>query len=142
MNRIKIVGGVVLIAASLSLSAACSLERHASSHATPEPTAVASKSAPTPLVNQTPADAAAQTPAQSPEDKMPRVGGAEALELFKAGKAVILDVRPVESYKMEHTKGSLSLPLTKIEQGDFKAMGEDGKDRELPRDKRIISYCT
>lgn len=73
---------------------------------------------------------------------MPRVSGQEALEMFKAGKAVILDVRGVEAYRMEHPKGALSLPLDKITQGDFKAMREDGKYQELPRDKRIISYCT
>jgi len=73
---------------------------------------------------------------------MPRVSGQEALALFKAGKAIILDVRGDTAYLTDHTKGALSLPLNKIEQGDFKALGEDGKYHELPRDKRIISYCT
>ncbi len=79
---------------------------------------------PTPSVN---------VPEQTPEDKMPRVRVDEAKKLVTDGKAIIIDVRGTEAYKSAHIKGALDIPLTRLEAGDFKG---------LPRDKRIISYCT
>ncbi len=75
----------------------------------------------------------ADTHAQHPEDKMPRVRVDAAKKLVDEGKAVIIDVRGTESYKLGHIKGSLDHVLNKIEAGDFKG---------LPKDKGIIAYCT
>jgi len=72
-------------------------------------------------------------PAQNPEDKMPRIKVDEAKKLVDEGKAIIIDVRGTDSYKMSHIAGSLDYPLNKIESGDYKG---------LPKDKRIIAYCT
>ncbi|MFZ4985591.1 MAG: rhodanese-like domain-containing protein [Blastocatellia bacterium] len=70
---------------------------------------------------------------QSSEDAMPRLTAAESIALVKEGKAIVIDVRGTEAYKAAHTKGSIDFPLNKLEAGDFTG---------LPRDKRIIAYCT
>jgi 3-mercaptopyruvate sulfurtransferase SseA len=92
---------------------------------------VGSANAPT---SAPPATAAAPTPAvpQNPEDSMPRINIEETKKLLADGKAVIIDVRGTDSYKIEHIKGAIDYPLAKLEEGDFKG---------LPRDKRIIAYC-
>jgi 3-mercaptopyruvate sulfurtransferase SseA len=70
---------------------------------------------------------------QNAEDKMPRVTAEEAKKLVAEGKAIIIDVRGSDSYKSSHIKGALDFPLKKLEAGDF---------TNLPKDKRIIAYCT
>jgi rhodanese-related sulfurtransferase len=79
------------------------------------------------------ADTASPAATQNPEDKMPRVSAEELKQLVAANKAVIIDVRTPEAYHDAHIKGAISLPVSKIEAGEYK---------DLPRDKRIISYCT
>lgn len=79
------------------------------------------------------AAAAAPAPTQNPEDKMPRIRPEEAKKLVDEGKAVIVDVRGTEAYKISHIKGSIDYPLGKFEAGDFSG---------LPKGKRIIAYCT
>lgn len=73
------------------------------------------------------------TPAPNPEDSMPRVRPSEAKEALEKGTAVIIDVRGPDSYKAAHIKGALEHSLSRLEQGDFK---------DLPKDKRIIAYCS
>ena len=69
---------------------------------------------------------------QNAEDKVPRVKVEEAKKMFAEGKAIIIDVRGADAYKISHIKGALDLPLNKVEAGDFK---------DLPKDKLIIAYC-
>jgi rhodanese-related sulfurtransferase len=69
---------------------------------------------------------------QNAEDKMPRVKVEEAKKMIAEGKAVIIDVRGAEAYKMSHIKGALDIPLNKLEARDFK---------NLPKDKFLIAYC-
>jgi 3-mercaptopyruvate sulfurtransferase SseA len=69
---------------------------------------------------------------QNAEDKMPRVKVEEAKKLVAEGKAIIIDVRGAEAYKMSHIKGALDVPLNKLEAGEFK---------DLPTDKILIAYC-
>lgn len=64
---------------------------------------------------------------------MPRIRPEEAKKLVDDGKAIIVDVRGTEAYKISHVKGALDYPLTKIEASDFSG---------LPKNKRIIAYCT
>lgn len=64
-------------------------------------------------------------------DAMPRVPAAEAAALRDAGKAVILDVRDTPSYESNHIAGALGIPLAELPQ----------RLSELPRDKRILTYC-
>ncbi|MBV8771893.1 MAG: rhodanese-like domain-containing protein [Deltaproteobacteria bacterium] len=71
--------------------------------------------------------------AQSPEDKMPRVTADEAKRLVAAGEAILIDVRSPEAYQTEHAKDALSIPLARIEGGNYAG---------LPKNKKIIAYCT
>lgn len=82
----------------------------------------------TPAVTQ-----AADSHENHPEDASPRVTAEESIQLVKAGKAIVIDVRGTASYEAAHIKGSLDIPLNKLEAGEFTG---------LPRDKRIIAYCT
>lgn len=69
----------------------------------------------------------------STEDKMPRLTATEAKQLVDAGQAVIIDVRGSEAYKQIHIKGALDIHLADLEAGKFD---------NLPKNKRIIAYCT
>jgi rhodanese-related sulfurtransferase len=53
-------------------------------------------------------------------------------ELLKQNKAVLVDVRGVDTYKAGHIKGALNIPYGEIEE----------RAKELPRDKKIITYCS
>ena len=64
---------------------------------------------------------------------MPRIKVQEAKTAVDKGEAVLVDVRGIDSYRIAHIKGALDHSLTKMEQGDFK---------DLPKDKRIIAYCS
>jgi 3-mercaptopyruvate sulfurtransferase SseA len=72
-------------------------------------------------------------PTQNAEDKIPRVKVEEAKKMVAEGKAIIIDVRGDDAYKMSHIKGALDVPLTKLNNGEFK---------DLPNDKLIIAYCS
>lgn len=122
MKKLSFFARVALVLASMSLAMACS--RLATTTAPTNGNAVAT----------TPAAADDHSPsAQNPEDKMPRIRPEEAKKLVDEGKAVIIDVRGPEAYKISHIKGSLDYPLNKVEAGDFSG---------LPKGKRIIAYCT
>lgn len=70
-------------------------------------------------------------PAQgSPEDGIARITPAEAHDLVEKGEAVIVDVRGEDSYRIGHIKGALWMP-------DISA-----HVKELPRDKKIVLYCS
>lgn len=73
-------------------------------------------------------------PPQPPEqgDGVRRIAPAEAREALDKGRAIIIDVRNEEAYKMGHVKGALLIPVN-----DFVARMKD-----LPRDKLIITYCS
>ena len=51
--------------------------------------------------------------------------------LVRAGKAVLIDVRPVLEYDSGHLPGALSMPVEQLEH----------RLDELPRDRRIVAYC-
>lgn len=121
MKIFSMIGRGMLILASACLALACS--KLAASTA---PNSTAAVATPDPAV-------AAPAPTQNPEDKMPRIRPEEAKKLVDDGKAVIVDVRGTEAYKISHVKGALDYPLSKVEAGDFSG---------LPKNKRIIAYCT
>jgi hypothetical protein len=123
MKLFSFFGRGALILASAGLALACSKMDASSRMANTTTTPVAVTTPPVP----------ASAPAQNPEDKMPRIGVEEAKKLVDAGKAVIIDVRGTEAYKTAHVKGALDYPLPKIEAKDFSG---------LPKNKRIIAYCT
>lgn len=64
---------------------------------------------------------------------MPRVSAEELKRLVAARRAIIVDVRSAEEYRGAHIQGAINLPLQQLEAGQFP---------NLPRDKRLISYCT
>ncbi len=74
----------------------------------------------------------AAVPAATSDDGIPRISLAEAKADFDAGKAVFVDTRAAESYKLEHVKGSINIYL-----GDFET-----RYKEIPTDKKIIAYCS
>lgn len=121
MKIFSLLGRVSLILASALLALACS--KLAASTATNNASAVIT---PDPAV-------AVPSPTQNPEDKMPRLRPEEAKKLVDEGKAIIVDVRGTEAYKLSHIKGSIDYVLGKFEAGDFSG---------LPKGKRIITYCT
>jgi hypothetical protein len=67
------------------------------------------------------------------ENKMPRIRAEELKRLVGARQAVIVDVRSPEDYRRAHIQGAINLPVQAIEAGQYP---------RLPRDKRLISYCT
>jgi alpha-beta hydrolase superfamily lysophospholipase len=71
--------------------------------------------------------------ASPPQDNAPRIEVAELKALVARNEVLILDVRSPDSYKASHAKGAISYPLDWIEKGDLK---------DLPKDKRIVAYCT
>jgi rhodanese-related sulfurtransferase len=83
----------------------------------------------------TAASASAQQPptAQSAGSQVPRITVEELKKLMAEQQVVVVDVRSVDAYNNGHIKGSINLPLDKIQAGDYK---------DLPRDKRIITYCS
>jgi 3-mercaptopyruvate sulfurtransferase SseA len=78
-----------------------------------------------------PEEKAPTPPAQTvPEDGVPRITALEAHDAFEKGTAIIVDVRSESSYRVSHLKGALWMP-------DIAS-----RTKELPRDKRIITYCS
>ncbi|HKQ99964.1 MAG TPA: rhodanese-like domain-containing protein [Pyrinomonadaceae bacterium] len=83
------------------------------------------------------AQAAAPAPvlvstAETQSDGVSRITVAEARKAFEQGRALVLDVRSVESYNAGHVKGALSMPLNDVE----------SHATALPRDRLIITYCS
>jgi 3-mercaptopyruvate sulfurtransferase SseA len=121
MNMILKLGAGALIVGTAITAAGCSnsgaATHTADAAAAGAPPARSSPSIPSP---------------QNPDDKTPRISVQDAKKLIAEGKAVIIDVRPVESYNMSHIKGAPNIPLSKLEAGDF---------NDVPKDKLIIAYC-
>ncbi len=64
---------------------------------------------------------------------MPRINAEELKRLVAARQVLIVDVRSPEEYRRAHIQGAINLPVQEIETGQY---------TKLPRDKRLISYCT
>ena len=61
-----------------------------------------------------------------------RITPAELRQLLRRRRAVIVDVRSVETYKAGHIRGALSMPSDEVA----------ARSRELPRNKLIATYCS
>jgi 3-mercaptopyruvate sulfurtransferase SseA len=73
------------------------------------------------------------SPAQNaPSDGVRRVTTVELRAALDKGTALVIDTRPLESYKQNHIKGSISMPLDQVA----------NRINELPRDKMIVAYCS
>lgn len=64
--------------------------------------------------------------------EVPRISLADAKAAFDAGKAVIVDSRPENSFKDEHIAGAFNIPLGST----------PDKFDALPKGKKIIVYCS
>lgn len=71
-------------------------------------------------------------PAANPTEDAPRVSLADAKKDFDAGTAIFVDTRAEAAYKNEHIKGSINISSENFE----------AKYKELPKDKKIIAYCS
>ena len=71
-------------------------------------------------------------PARQITDGVARVTTAELEELMKQGKVVVVDVRNKDMYDRGHIRGAKLIPLNEV--------GERAK--ELPKDKKIVTYCS
>ena len=87
------------------------------------------------LISQAP-KSAAQTPQRQPPPPPPdnarRITAEEAHDLWKKGKALIVDTRTEPAFKESRIKSAILIPEGEILK----------KIDELPRDKTIITYCT
>lgn len=66
------------------------------------------------------------------DDDVKRISLEDAKTAFDGGDAVFVDTRSAESYRTEHIKGAVSIPLAEFEK----------RYKELPDDKSIIVYCS
>jgi len=69
--------------------------------------------------------------ASSSAGQFRRISQADAMNLYKQGKAVFIDVRSNTQYSLGHVKGALSIPGSQL----VKRFGE------VPLQKTIITYC-
>ena len=69
---------------------------------------------------------------EPPADGAPRISLADAKAAFDAGAAVFIDSRAEAAYKVEHIKGAINIPGGTL----------DAKLKQLPKDKKIIVYCS
>lgn len=65
-------------------------------------------------------------------DDAPRISLEDAKKDFDKGNVVFIDTRGEDSYKVEHVKGAVNIPA-----GDF-----ESRYTEVPKDKKIIAYCS
>jgi len=65
-------------------------------------------------------------------DDAPRITLAEAKKDFDGGGAIFIDTRGEETFKTEHIKGAMNMPV------EFAEM----RYKEIPANKKIIVYCS
>ncbi len=66
------------------------------------------------------------------EDDAQRISLKDAKAAYDGGNALFIDTRPDSAYKGEHIKGAINIPA-----------GETDKHiAELPKDKKLIFYCS
>ncbi|HLM57941.1 MAG TPA: rhodanese-like domain-containing protein [Pyrinomonadaceae bacterium] len=78
------------------------------------------------------AEAACQKGGKDPFAGVPRMSVAELSRALKEGRAVVLDVRPIEAFEEEHIAGAVSIPEEEVKE----------RAGELPKDKLVVAYCT
>lgn len=61
----------------------------------------------------------------------PKVSRTEALRLIKEGRALFLDVRPLDEFNAGHIRGAIHIPLDELE----------SRIQFLPKDKLLVAYC-
>ena len=61
-----------------------------------------------------------------------RISLADAKKEFDAGTAIFIDTRDPTQYKFEHIKGAINITGAML----------DDKYKDIPKDKKIIAYCS
>jgi len=99
----------------------------------------AARAEPSPVVNAAPgvneAPVVSATPVVvgvTPFDDVARISVADAKAAFDAGTAFFVDSRAEAAYKVERIKGAINIPGGTL----------DAKIKQLPKDKKIIVYCS
>lgn len=82
-----------------------------------------------PAVTVTPTNTA---PESVPKDDAARISLVEAKADFDKKAAVFVDTRNEDAFKVEHIKDAINMPLDVVEK----------RFKELPKDKKIIAYCS
>lgn len=130
-----------LIAAVLTASlAACAqqpqqADARGASTAPPETATSPTATTPAPAPATNPANPPGTIPHAAPgmtEATAPRMMIAQLQQQLPLGNILILDVRPSMSYSASHAAGAVNIPLDQLQ----------SRAAELPRDKRIVAYCT
>ncbi len=70
--------------------------------------------------------------AAAPTDEAPRISLADAKKDFDAGNVVFIDTRAEAAYKTEHIKGAINIAADALQT----------RYTELPKNKKIIAYCS
>lgn len=68
----------------------------------------------------------------TPVDDAPRITLADAKAAYDAGTAIFVDTRTEASFKAEHIKGAINVHADMLE----------AKIKDLPKNKKIIAYCS
>ncbi|HKC66105.1 MAG TPA: rhodanese-like domain-containing protein [Pyrinomonadaceae bacterium] len=67
-----------------------------------------------------------------PSDGVRRVTIVELRDALDKGTAIVVDTRDPATYKANHIKGSINIPLNDVA----------NRIKELPRDKTVVAYCS
>ena len=71
-------------------------------------------------------------PAADPLASAPRISLADAKKAFDEGNVVFVDTRADAAYKAERVKGAINIPAEAFQT----------RYAEVPKDKKIITYCS
>jgi len=71
-------------------------------------------------------------PTADTTDNVPRISLADAKKGFDDGSAVFVDTRAEVQYREEHVKGAINIPAEAFQT----------RFAEVPKDKKIITYCS
>ena len=69
---------------------------------------------------------------EDPLANAPRISLADAKKAFDGGSVVFVDTRAEVQYKVEHVKGSINIPAEAFQT----------RYAEVPKDRKIITYCS
>lgn len=75
---------------------------------------------------------AAAVPAAAPADEAARISLEDAKKAFDAGNVVFVDTRAASAYNTEHIKGAINIPAEAFQT----------RYKEVPKNKKIIAYCS
>jgi 3-mercaptopyruvate sulfurtransferase SseA len=65
-------------------------------------------------------------------DGITRISVADAKRVFDEGNALFVDTRSAATYEAKHIKGALNIPAEEFQT----------RYAEMPKDKKIITYCS